>query len=195
MPTTTGITPQPVRAAGSMIRTATAATAERRQATCHPVRLVALIAAPPEENRTAAPKMASRARSPPSFSFMHRTLADRGSGTVSGTETVPDPVPPWCNGRPDPVSSLNESGASGLRRHPPDAPWNRKPHAFGAPESDRLDRRLPSVGQARMVQPVRLREGSRGVVHDPRAGEAEPPLGDARRRRADLGEHRPLARV
>jgi cysteine synthase len=45
-----------------------------------------------------------------------------------------------------------------------------------------------------MVQPVRVGEGSRGVVHDPRARKARRPQREARGRRADLGEHRALPR-
>jgi hypothetical protein len=61
-PTTAGIFPKPRRAAGSMRSTAIAATAERNDATCQPVRCVALIAAPPLENKIAAAKIARRAR-------------------------------------------------------------------------------------------------------------------------------------
>jgi hypothetical protein len=54
--------PNPRRAAGNIRSTATAATAERNEATCHPVSSVALIAAPPVEKRIAAVRIATRAR-------------------------------------------------------------------------------------------------------------------------------------
>ena len=50
------------RAAGSIRRTATAATPERNDATCQPVSCVALIAAPPVENSMAAARIARRER-------------------------------------------------------------------------------------------------------------------------------------
>ena len=50
------------RAPGIAIRITTAATAERNPATCHAVNAVALMAAPPVENRNAARNSNSRLR-------------------------------------------------------------------------------------------------------------------------------------
>src|SRR5262245_51388897 len=49
------------RAAGMSRNRAAAATVERKQATCHPPRWMALIAAPPEENSAAAASTSRRA--------------------------------------------------------------------------------------------------------------------------------------
>src|SRR5690348_3799184 len=51
----------PRRAAGVMNQSATAATPERKLAICQPVSAAALIAAPPVENRKAAPRSCKRA--------------------------------------------------------------------------------------------------------------------------------------
>src|SRR5690348_8483456 len=51
----------PRRAAGVMNQSATAATPERKLAICQPVSAAALIAAPPVENRKAAPRSCNRA--------------------------------------------------------------------------------------------------------------------------------------
>ena len=52
----------------------TAAMAERRQATCTPVRWTALIAAPPVEKSAAAPSTWSRGTSPVPFAVSSLTL-------------------------------------------------------------------------------------------------------------------------
>src|ERR1039458_6118684 len=54
---------QPRRAPGSTASRTTAATPARKQATCQPVRVAALMAAPPVENRIAAATSSSRLRS------------------------------------------------------------------------------------------------------------------------------------
>ena len=51
----------PRRAAGTSSNSATAAIADRKQATCHAVNDEALIAAPPVENSAAAARIAKRA--------------------------------------------------------------------------------------------------------------------------------------
>src|ERR1039458_2835181 len=52
----------PRRASGTTSSNAAAATADRKLATCHPVKLAALMAAPPVENRTAAATSSKRLR-------------------------------------------------------------------------------------------------------------------------------------